>query len=403
MPIPAKVAYPFRWTGVDASGGTCSGVVYASSKRSARVLLYGRGIRTSKLRRKHYNISTERGVPTEALVHFMYQLTTVVECGVSISPALDILVHTTQHRGLRALIDKIRQHLENGISLGKALENYPHIFDPTVRALISTGEYGGTFSFMLRRATEHVQHAGALRRQMRQALFYPTLIGILAVLVSIFLIFKVVPAFAQSFATFNAELPTLTRRTIAIAESIQRHWPILLTTLTLLPSTLYYLRHTTVLRHISAYCGRHLPIISTLLLEKRMAQFCAVAASTLEAKIPVAQALQLAGAASGDPILTRETLVGAQTLSGAPALHEWVAHSKQFPPLLVQMVYVGESTGRLVEVLRFLATHYEQQIKYRTQRLSALLEPLLITILGLFIGVLILAMYLPIFELGNIL
>lgn len=403
MSVNAKTLRAFRWSGLNANGNKCSGLVYAANKLSARVSLYGKGINATRLRQDYQLWSHNTYVPIEKLGHFMYQLSTVVRCGMAISPALSIVARATQHRGLSAIIEDINCFLENGISLSHALENHPKIFDTTVCALIRAGEHSGTLATMLERAANYLIEGEAMRAQIRQALFYPVLLSALAVLVLMFFMLEVIPAFAQSFAAFNAELPLLTRLVIDAANLFAEYSVWLLMCLVALFIALYGMRRSTRLRYVMAHIKRRVPFLTPIFVNTYMARFCMVLATMLEAKITLTDALRLAGSASSDYLLTRLTATASHALSGSAALHTWMSASGQFPLLLTHMVYVGESTGRLTDVLRFLTKHYEKELKYKTQRLNAILEPSIIAMLSIVIGILILAMYLPIFELGNIL
>ena len=396
-----QTTHAYRWFGRDATNQTKNGLIYATDQLSARVLLYDQGISVLRIRRTYQWGLFKPRVSRQMLIYFMYQLSVVARCGIAMSPALMVISQALPHRGLSVVIESIRHQLENGVSLSRALERHPDIFDGTVRTLIRAGEHSGDFTRMLERAAQYLNAGESMRRQIRQILFYPLLLGALAGLMLMFLMMHLIPTFARSFETFNAELPWLTRVVIGIAEHFAYWGPALLMGAIGLLMLLYYGRHTGVLRYLLAIMCKHVPILAPLLLEIRMARFCGVAADTLTAKINLVDALHLATEASGDYLLMRSVATN-NTLEEGSTLHAWMRDNGCFPPLLVHMTHIGENAGQLSEILRFLSAHYEKQLEYRMKRLGALLEPVIIVVLGALIGGLILAMYLPIFELGNI-
>jgi type IV pilus assembly protein PilC len=393
----------YRWHGIDSTGATHSGIINAPDMLSARVSLYEQGIANARIRREYKFRLPGKRVSRQSIMHFMYQLSLVARCGVAISPALGLISKATENRTLKTLIESVRHKVENGTPLSRALESSLEIFDPTACALIRAGERSGMFVEMLERATKHIGLSESMHRQIRQAMFYPMLLIVLACLMLAFMMIYLIPVFARNFESLGGELPWFTLTVINLSSDFTRHAPMIVILFMILTAVFYCGRRNQMLRYLIHRMSMYLPLISPLLLEMRMARFCGVAAETLRAKIGLPDALRLASEASGDYVLMRAINIAPDTIGESATLHTWMRKHDCFPPLLTHMVRVGEDAGQLSEILHFLSVHYEKELAHRTKRYSALLEPLVILFISIFIGALVLAMYLPVFELANVL
>ncbi len=394
----------FRWRGRDARGQKQGGVLRAESERAARVALHRRGIRTETLgRQASHSGRRHPSPPGREVADFLRQLAVAMESRLPLLTALDMLQDTVGHPSLQSMLREIRREVTSGAGLARALGAYPNVFDESTRMLIAGGEQAGNPGPMLRRAVEYREESLRLRRRIRQAMLYPAIITAVAIVVSAVLLLKVVPKFALLFADFGTELPAATRFVIHLSEGLAAAW---------LPATALLAGAGAALtlawRHplLRGWRDRQLlrlPLLGSLLQKSAAARFCRMAGAALEAGMPAGEALRTAGNASANRALEIAAVTVSERLASGQSLHAALRQEMAIlPPIVASMAAVGEQSGQLPEMLGFIAGRCEEDVQVLSGQLVALMEPLSIAVLGILAGGLIVAMYLPVFQLGGI-
>lgn len=392
----------FVWQGRDGGGADQSGEVAAPSLRFARAQLRRQGIAVQRLRRKRVWPSLRRGVAARDIALFSRQMATMMRAGLPVVQAFDIVASGAKGPRYVALVRAVRDDVATGAPLAEALGRRPEVFDRLYRALVAVGEHTGTLETMLARIAVYQETAAATRRKLRKAMTYPLLVVFAAVAVAGVLLTQVVPQFQTVFAAAGAELPALTRAVIQASDLVQAWWwVLLLAPLAAAVAAAVAQRRSRRWRRLGHRLALKLPVLGAVLANAAVARFARTLATALGAGVPLVEALASVTAAVGN-LVYMEALDGARAAvaEGLP-LHSALSGRDLFPNVVVQMVAVGEEAGRLEEMLGRAADQFETLVDETVDNLATLLEPLLLAVLGVLVGGLVLAMYLPVFQLGQ--
>lgn len=392
----------FVWRGRDGGGTDQSGEVAAPSLRFARAQLRRQGIAVQRLRRKRVRPSLRRGVAAKDIALFSRQMATMMRAGLPVVQAFDIVASGAKGPRYVALVRAVRDDVATGAPLAEALGRHPEAFDRLYRALVAVGEHTGTLETMLARIAVYQETAAATRRKLRKAMTYPLLVVFAAVAVAGVLLTQVVPQFQTVFAAAGSELPALTRAVIRASDLVQAWWwVLLLAPLAVAVAAAVAQRRSRRWRRLGHRLALKLPVLGAVLANAAVARFARTLATALGAGVPLVEALASVTAAVGN-LVYMEALDGvrAAVAEGLP-LHSALSGRGLFPNVVVQMVAVGEEAGRLEEMLGRAADQFETLVDETVDNLATLLEPLLLAVLGVLVGGLVLAMYLPVFQLGQ--
>lgn len=392
----------FVWQGRDGGGADQSGEVAAPSLRFARAQLRRQGIAVQRLRRKRVWPSLRRGVAAKDIALFSRQMATMMRTGLPVVQAFDIVASSAKGPRYMTLVRAVRDDVATGAPLAEALGRHPEAFDRLYRALVAVGEHTGTLETMLARIAVYQETAAATRRKLRKAMTYPLLVVFAAVAVAGVLLTQVVPQFQTVFAAAGAELPALTRAVIRASDLVQAWWwALLLAPLAVAVAAAVAQRRSRRWRRLGHRLALKLPVLGAVLADAAVARFARTLATALGAGVPLVEALASVTAAVGN-LVYMEALDGVRTAvaEGLP-LHSALSGGDLFPNVVVQMVAVGEEAGRLEEMLGRAADQFETLVDETVDNLATLLEPLLLAVLGVLVGGLVLAMYLPVFQLGQ--
>lgn len=397
----------FHWRGTDSSGEKCHGELQAADPDTARLLLYRRGIFVSSLHRREERRLRGRRRPQalseDRSIALLQQMAVILEGGLPLLRALEILQTAADNSVLRRLLQEMRCEAAEGVPLSEVMERRPRCFSRSVCRLLAVGERTGLLSQMLRRACEQQQEQRALRRRLHQALLYPAAVASFALGLGAVLLVWVTPRFAAAFADFNAELPALTRAVIALSEGLAAHTGLLFVGLVSILPVVLLIRRLPGFRLRRERILWTLPLFGALLQHTALARFCQLCAAALQAGVPLVEALEIAAQGSGSVVLDQEVQALRGRMFSGMALSASLQQSMRFPPLMLGMTAAGEQSGQLGRALEFLGRHYAEEQEALRIRLTALLEPALILLLGVLLGGFVLAMYLPVFQLGAIL
>ena len=390
----------YRWRGLDAQGRPQQGVVQASSTALASAQLRRQGIRVEHLRRQ-WRTHAPSIRPAE-ITTLTRQWSTLIRAGISLVPALQMLQRGGVGPRMSAVLEQIRLDVEGGMPLSQALQQHPGAFHPLYVSMIQAGEKAGILDTMMERLALTLEKNEALRSRVRSALTYPCVVIVVALGVLMLILLHVVPVFEDVFRSFGADLPWSTRAVLALSRAVHTGAP--WGALAAIPVAVFLRRqwqqpawqrqwHRQVLK---------LPGIGHMVRTSVLARWAHTLSALLAAGVPLAEALPVAGNATGHPVYARINEHLQRRVAQGGRLSEGMAHTGRFPDLLVQLCTTGEETGTLDTLLGKAAELMTDELDTRVNALSSLIEPLVILILGGAIGVILVAMYLPIFRLGQV-
>ena len=395
----------FVWSGTDRNGRKSAGELLAASAAIARVQLRKQGVTTKILKRKPKPLFSLGGKPIKAadIAIFTRQLATMMKAGVPLVQAFDIVAEGTDHEKMRELITTIRTDVASGTGLAATLAKHPMYFDDLFCALVASGENSGTLEVMLDRVATYKEKTEALKAKIKKALTYPIAVIAVAIVVTGVLLIKVVPQFAETFRGFGADLPGFTLFVLAISEWVQSWWFMMLLGLF---SASYALsqakrrnkRFADWLDSVSL----KIPIIGNVIHDAVIARFSRTLSTTFAAGVPLVEALDSTAGATGNAIYSKAIRRIREDVTTGTALAVAVRSTGLFPTMLLQMTAIGEESGSLDDMLSKVANHYEAAVDNAVDSLSSLMEPMIMSILGVLVGGLMVAMYMPIFMLGSV-
>lgn len=390
----------YRWQGHDAQGLLRQGMLQAASADLAHAQLRREGITVQKLHRQWW---AHRETPRPAVIAAMTrQWATLIQAGVSLVPALHMLGRSTTIPALASVLAQVRQDVESGTSLSQALARHPDHFSPLYISMVHAGETAGILDTMMERLAQTLEKNEALRSRVRSALSYPATVIVIALAVLMLILLYVVPVFEDVFRSFGAELPWSTRAVLALSQAVGQGagwvvlcaWPLVLLLRRQWQSADWQRQWQ---RRILGWPG-----IGALLRTAVVARWAHTLSALLAAGVPLTEALPVAGQASGHPVYERINEHLQRRVAQGGRLSEAMAHTGRFPDMLIQLCATGEETGTLDALLGRAALLMTEELDTRVHALSSLIEPLIVVVLGGAIGVILVAMYLPIFRLGQV-
>ncbi|MGF6394717.1 type II secretion system F family protein [Pseudomonas plecoglossicida] len=394
----------YAWHGTDASGATVSGQMSGRSPAYVRAGLQRQGIRVAGLRPVGGRVwRWPKARQKRDPAGFSRQLATLLKAGVPLLQAFEVMGRSGCDAGQTALLHCLQKDVGAGLGLADALQRQPGWFDGLYCNLVRVGEQSGTLDRQLEQLAGMLEQRQALYRKVRKAMLYPLLLLLTGVGVSAILLLEVIPRFQSLFAGFDAALPAFTQWVIDLSTGLGRWAPLLVAAavaLCLGVRTLYR-QHTPARLWISRQVLR-LPVFGRLLGHAALARFARSLATAYGAGVPLLDALATVARACGGDLQQQAVLRLRQGMANGQALHQAMTAEPMFPPLLIQLTAIGESSGTLDQMLDKAASHYEEQVSQALDQLTSLLEPAIVAILGVLVGGLVVAMYLPIFQLGSL-
>ena len=398
----------YVWHGNDRQGKKTTGEILADTPNEVAQRLRQQRIRATRIRRQ-YALPTwiqRRAKPrvfASDITHFTRQLATLLHAGVPLLQAFGILNRGDDKAALKAIIRDLHTQIEGGVALNQALRQHPE-FDALYCNLIAAGELAGMLDTMLERLALHLEKSEALHTTIRSALIYPAAVLSIAGAVLVLILVFVVPAFQNIFASFNAELPWLTRWVIGLSEGLQHNGPWLIGLILIGSWSLkQQVRQRIHWRRYLHSLLLRMPIAGPLTRHACTARWTRTLATLFAAGVPLTEALEAVQGVTGHLLFQAATQgIQTQLIQGQALSHALENTKGLFPAMVVQMCAIGEESGALDHMLEKTADHYEREVDNTVARLSTLLEPFIMVVLGLLIGGLVMALYLPIFQLGQV-
>jgi len=393
----------YVWRGRNRFGDIVAGERVAASIEELRRALQREQITVLEVKPKRPAISIpffrREKVKLKDLAVFSRQLSVLIDAELPLIQSLNILAEQTKNKYFQRVIRTIRSDVEAGSTLNQAMRKHPKAFDDLYCNLVASGEQSGSLDVMLRRLAEYNEKILRLRAKVRQAMIYPSAIIIFAILVAIFLLWRVIPVFANIFTELGASLPFLTRTIIGLSHFVQRFIILIILGLIALVILFRYYRKTPTGRWTIDRLILKIPVLGPLMRKVAVSRFTRTLSTLVSGGVAMLESLQITATTAGNVIIEKAILDARKAVAEGRSLNESLAETGQFPFMLTQMVSVGEATGTLDEMLAKLAEFFDEEVDAAVAALLSVLEPVLIIFVGLMVGTLIISMYLPIFSL----
>jgi type IV pilus assembly protein PilC len=395
----------FTYKGTDRRGQKVAGEVFAPTVNLAKAQLRRQGVVAKSVKRKAKPLFGRSGKPVKPgdIAIFTRQLATMMKAGVPLVQSFEIVAEGADNPKLRELINQIRLEVASGTSLARSLGKHPDHFDDLFCSLVGSGEESGTLEVMLDRVATYKEKTEALKAKIKKALTYPIATIVVAVVVTAILLIKVVPTFAETFQSFGSDLPSFTLFVLGISEWVQAWWFVILIGMSV--GAWSFTRARKRSRSFNDWVDGQmlkLPIIGNILKDAVVARFSRTLSTTFAAGVPLVEALNSTAGAAGNAVFARAIRRVRDEVTAGTSLYQAIRGTGLFPTMLLQMTSIGEESGALDDMLGKVADHYEAAVDNAVDNISSLIEPMIMSVLGVVIGGLMIAMYLPIFMLGSV-
>jgi type IV pilus assembly protein PilC len=404
MAIKAVKVSVFTWEGLDKKGNKVNGELNGHNPALVKAQLRKQGINPTKVRKKSISIlgGGKRIKPLD-IAFFTRQMATMMKAGVPLLQSFEIIGEGSENPKMRKLLDDIKQSVASGHSLATSLRQKPEYFDDLYCNLVDAGEQAGALETLLDRVATYKEKTESLKSKIKKAMSYPIAVVVVAFVVTAILLVKVVPQFQSIFEGFGAELPAFTLMVVHLSEFVQGYWYIILAALVALYLGLKRIhKNSEKFRNWVDRAVLKIPVIGPLLYKSAVARYARTLSTTFSAGVPLVEALDSVSGATGNIVFKNAVNKIKQDVSTGMQLNFSMRSTGVFPMLAVQMTAIGEESGALDSMLDKVATYYEEEVDNMVDSLTSLMEPLIMAFLGVIVGGLVIAMYLPIFKLGQV-
>lgn len=396
----------FRYEARDMRGRVKKGTIVAPSRRDVIMKLREQRLKVIDVREVPQTLLTKEitfgnPVKLQHFVIYLRQFATLLKAGVTIVDATRILAEQTESKALKKSLLRIEEQLRSGQPLSVAMANDSKIFPPLVINMIRAGEASGSIDETLERLADHFEKVHRTRQKIVSALAYPIVVGIIAVIVVIFLLVSVVPTFVSMFADFGAELPTITKFVLRASEVMQTYWWGVLLLLLSTYGVLMLLRRQKKTKYYLDVIVLRMPIFGSMMQKAVLARMTRTLSSLFSSAVPILQALTIVEAVVENEVVARVIRTSRDALERGESLTEPMKRHWAFPPLVTQMIAIGEQTGSLDAMLAKVADFYEAEVEAATDRLKSLIEPLMIVLLAGVVGTIVTSILVPMFDIFN--
>ncbi|MCB1163721.1 MAG: type II secretion system F family protein [Candidatus Krumholzibacteriia bacterium] len=395
----------FVWQGISLSGKRVSGVLEADSKADVLKNLRKQKIRITLVQEqaaKKGMFSRPKKIKVKDLGLFTRQFATMISAGLPLIQCLEVLAQQMDHPELRSVISQVTQRIEGGSTLNEALRDHPVVFNELFTSMVEAGETGGILDTILERLATHLEKMEALIRKIKGAMTYPLVVFSVSMGATAFMLLFLIPRFAAMFADFGGELPLPTKIVMMASDGLKHYgWVLVI----LIVGGLIFLK-----RYRATYKGARkvdaimlrIPVIGQVVRKGSVSRFSRTLGTLLASGVPLLDGLNVTARAAGNTIVSDAVGVIRTSVTGGSTLAEPMRQVGVFPPMVTQMVSVGEETGRLDEMLGKLADFYDDEVDAAVDSLTAVIEPVMIVVMGLIVGGMLIAMYLPMFKLISV-
>ena len=404
----AKVAteqlLDFKYTGTNRRGQKVSGETTSKSIELSRAQLRKQGIVIDDIRPKPKPLFTfKKAIKPLDIAIFVRQLATMMKAGVPLTQSFEIVADSLENPSMKDLVLKIKADIEAGSNFATALRKHPKYFDDLFCSLVESGEQSGALETMLERVATYKEKSELLKAKIKKAMKYPIAVIVVAIIVTAILLIKVVPVFAELFGSFGAELPAFTRLVVSMSNFMAAYYiPIFLALGAIIIAFSQAKMRSKKFRDFLDRLSLKIPIFGNIVYQAIIARFARTLSTTFAAGVPLIDALNSTAGATNNVIFYDATQRIKEDVSTGQQLQFAMRTTNLFPSMAIQMVGIGEEAGSLEEMLDKIATYYENEVDNAVDGLTSLMEPMIMAFLGVVIGGLVVAMYLPIFQMGSV-
>ena len=393
----------FLWRGKDKSGKRTNGELSAKSDAIARTELRRLGIRVISIKKKPKPLFTSKSkITSKDISIFSRQLATMLEAGVPLVQSFDIIGKGHENASMKDLLLGVKADIEEGDTLAEALGKHPLYFDDLFCNLVAAGEQAGVLETLLDKIATYKEKTESIKAKIKKALTYPISVLVVAGIVTTILLMFVVPVFEELFQSFGADLPAFTQFVIGLSEWMQEWWWLLFGSIGAVVYTFIFFKKRS--RPFNQFLDKtllNIPAIGVILHKSAIARFARTLSTMSAAGVPLVEALSSVAGATGNVVYSNAVIKMRDDVSTGQQLQYSMQQAKVFPHMVIQMVAIGEESGSLDNMLAKVADFFEEEVDNAVDNLSSLMEPLIMSVLGVLIGGLIVAMYLPIFKMGT--
>jgi len=398
--------FSFIWEGTDRRGAKHTGEIVGPSLALVKADLRRQGITPIKVKKKPralFGSDSTKKIKAKDIAIFSRQLATMMSAGVPLVQSFEIISKGNEHPGMQKLVTALKTDIEGGSSLGQALKKHPRVFDDLFCNLVKAGEQAGILENLLNKIATYKEKSEILKSKIKKAMMYPAGILVVAFAVTIILLIWVVPQFEQLFTSFGSELPAFTQMVVSMSEFVQEWWWVIFGSIAIAIYSTITLKRSS--KKFNIFLDRlvlKIPVVGNILKKAAVARYARTLGTMFAAGVPLVEAMESVAGAAGNQVYYDGIMKMRDDISTGQQLQTAMMQSKIFPSMTVQMVAIGEESGSLDAMLAKIADFYEREVDDAVDNMSSLMEPLIMVVLGVLIGGLVLAMYMPIFKMGQV-
>jgi len=403
MAVKALKTSTFSWEGTDRKGAKVKGEINGQNPALVKAQLRKQGVNPTKVRKKAVSLFGKgKKIKPLDIAMFARQMATMMKAGVPLLQSFDFIAEGVENPNMRKLVEDIKQQVAAGNSFATALRTQPLYFDDLFCNLVDAGEQAGALESLLDRIATYKEKTEQLKAKIKKAMNYPIAVIVVALIVSAILLIKVVPQFQSVFSGFGAELPAFTLWVIHLSEALQTWWFVIIVGMfgTAFGIKQMFQRSQKVRDGFDRGILK-MPVVGDIIYKSSIARFARTLSTTFAAGVPLVEALDSVAGATGNIVFKNATNKVKSDVSTGMQLNFSMRSTGVFPSMAIQMTAIGEESGALDTMLDKVATYYEEEVDNMVDGLTALMEPMIMSVLGVLVGGLVIAMYLPIFKLGN--
>jgi type IV pilus assembly protein PilC len=393
----------FLWEGKDKRGNKVRGKALAANEAALRADLRRQGVAATRVKTQSKLFRSGGRVTPEDIAVFSRQLATMMAAGIPMVQSFEIIGNGHEKPAMQKLVLDIKANIEGGSTLHESLAKHPLYFDDLFVNLVEAGEQAGALETLLDKIATYKEKTEALKKKIKKAMFYPAAVLVVAVAVSIILLIFVIPQFEELFKGFGADLPAFTQMVVNLSRFVQHQgWWMIIVVIGAIFAFMYFYRRSKKMQRNIDRALLKFPIIGPILQKSAIARFARTLSTMFAAGVPLVEAMQSVAGATGNIVYEEATLRMKDEVATGQRLQRAMENVGLFPNMVVQMIAVGEESGSLDTMSGKVAEFYEAEVDNAVDSMSSLLEPLIMAILGILVGGMVIAMYLPIFKLGQV-
>ena len=394
----------FTWEGMDKKGRRIKGETEAISVAYVNATLRRQGVNPIKVRKKGKSLFTKKkAIKPKDVAVFTRQFATMLQSGIPIVQSFDIVGKGHENPSMQELLMAVKQDIESGTNLSTALGKHPLYFDALYCNLVQAGESAGILDAILEKVATYKEKIEGIKGKIKSALFYPAAVVVVAFVITAILLIFVIPQFESLFKGFGADLPALTQFVVSLSKFFQNWWWAIFG---VVGGTVFFIgysyKRSVKMQHTVDRLTLKAPIIGEIIKKATIARYCRTLATMFAAGVPLVESLDSVAGASGNQVYYEGVMAIKSDVSTGMQLQAAMDNTKLFPNMVIQMVAIGEESGELDKMLGKVADFYEEEVDNAVASLSSLLEPLIMAVLGIIVGTLVIAMYLPIFKMASV-